>query len=263
MGKKRKNLKKTNVLELDIYKAADTATYALGVATYISMLYSDKLSLPATSMIALSSLLSLVGASSHNSSIVKNCDKTINNTNLTYGNINISRATVGSAYEIINSATKSLIGFAYTTALTPCLTEIIANTLPTNSAFLAPALALASSAAIGSTMTYVFNRAETDYFNIPNNEFKVGAAGSAQQRFLERLIFNGVNAIIPWGWGYTASAAAGLSSLILSKAYAMAGLDTAIHKGQDFFKNPALGFACNAASHIGKMALESWYSQAR
>jgi hypothetical protein len=263
MGKKRKNLKKTRILELDIYKAADTATYALGVATYISMLYSDKLSLPATSMIALSSLLSLVGASSHNSSIVKNCDQAIKRTNFTYGNVTINEATIGSTYGIINSATKGFVGFAFTTALTPAISEIITSIIPTESTYLAPAAALACSAAIGSTMTYVFNRLETDYFNIPNNEFKVGAAGAAQQRFLERLIFNGVNTMIPWGWGYTASAAAGLSSVILSKAYELVGLDTVIHKGQNFFKNPALGFACNAASHIGKMALESWYSQAR
>ena len=147
--------------------------------------------------------------------------------------------------------------------MTPCFTNALTNHLDANSKFLAPAFALASSAAVGSTITYAFNSLETAYFKIPKNEFKVGAAGAAQQRFLERIIFNGVKAMIPWGWGYTASAAAGLSSVILSKAYGLAGLDTVIHKDQNFFKNPILAVASNAASQIGKMALETWYSQPR
>ena len=263
MGKKRRKQNKTKLIELDIYKAADIATYTLGVSTYISMAYSEKISITATSMIALSSLLSVVAASCHDSLIVKNCDQAIKNTNFTYRNLTINENTIGSTYRIINSATKGFIGFAFTTALTPYLTNTITSIIPAEWAYLAPAIALANSSAIGSTMTYIFNRAETDYFKIPKNDFSVGVAGAAQQNFLARLIFNGVNALIPWGWGYTASATAGLSSVILSKAYEIAGLDTVIHKGQNIFTNPALGFACNAASHIGKMALESWYSQSR
>ncbi len=263
MGKKKKIAKTSTVPGLDIYQASDALTYSLGIVTCASLLLANKLPVAATTNLTLSSLGSLIGAYYHDSAMVKKCDLIIQKTNFSYGNITINQQTIGSTYSIINSSTKAFVNFAFTTALTPALTETIRNILPAESVYLAPAIAIASAASVGSTMTYIFNRFETDFFNIPKNDFKVGAAGAAQQRFLERLIFNGVNAMIPWGWGYTASAAAGLSSVLLSSLYKVAGLETEIHKGQSIFTNPVLGFVCNGASHVGKMALESWYSLSR
>jgi hypothetical protein len=143
----------------------------------------------------------------------------------------------------------------------PCISSLSsyfsASTMlsPISAEFLAPTLAFASASSIGSVISYAFNNIEKLAFNISSNQPKVGVAGAAQQRFLERVIFNGIKELLP-NLGYIAPLASGTASSVLSSIYSLCGIETNIHKNETIYKNSLKSLASHTGSQICKLAFE-------
>jgi hypothetical protein len=259
MGKKRNKKKQCHEACLAIYEVADLATYVISSATIFAALHNGQVPTRSCALIVASALSSTFLAANHNSSLVKKMDQLIGNININLRVVIIDKSVIGSTYSILNNITKSFIGFAFTSALTPGFTEVASTLLASGGhEFLAGALGLSAAAAAATTMVYLFNRFEAKLFGIKGTEFEMGVAGTSQIRFLERAIFNGVNQLLPMR-GYLPAACAGLATTLLSSAYSVIGLESSADGTKAAYKNPAVGILANMGSRLSNMVLERAY----